>query len=202
MDKEKFYKMSRTQRTNYLFIRHPLTIALGYLFAFTWGMTFLSLVRSPTKHWDSALALVFHYSLIITLGLTAGWTTAFLCVVLPITMAHGLGSYLFYVQHNFPGVTYEEKEGWTYIGAAMKSTSFLKMSRLMHWFTANIGYHHIHHANSKIPFYRLPEVFKKMPEFQNPKITTMSPMDIYRCMQLKVWDPIQRKMLNMRELRA
>ncbi len=199
--KEKFNKMSRAQRTNYLFIRHPLTIAFGYIFAFTWGMSILSMVRSPTKHWDSAIALAFHYSLIIGLGLTLGWTAALLGVLLPITLAHGLGSYLFYVQHNFPEATFQDKEGWTYIGAAMNSTSFLKMSRLMHWFTANIGYHHIHHANSKIPFYRLPEVFKAMPEFQNPKTSSLMPKDIFKCLQLKVWDPELNRMLKRKEIR-
>lgn len=198
---EKFKKMSKAERTNYLFIRHPLTIAFGYLFAFTWGMSILSLVRSPGKHWDSALALFFHYGLIILVGLNFGWLTAFLSILLPITLAHGLGSYLFYVQHNFPEATFQDKEGWTYIGAAMNSTSFLKMNRVMHWFTANIGYHHIHHANARIPFYRLPEVYKAFPEFQNPKTSTLMPKDIIRCLRLKVWDPDAQRMLSLKEIR-
>ena len=200
--KEKFKKMTNAQRISYLFIRHPLTIAFGYIFAFTWGMSILSMVRSPTKHWDSALALIFHYGLIITIGLTFGWTTAFLSILIPVGLAHGLGSYLFYVQHNFPTATFQDKDGWTYIGAAMNSTSFLKMSRLMHWFTANIGYHHIHHANSRIPFYRLPEAYKAMPEFQNPKTSSLMPSEIIRCLRLKVWDPEQNRMLSLKEIRA
>lgn len=199
--RERFMKMSKGQQINYLFIRHPLTIALGYIFAFTWGMSLLPLIRSPKKHWDALLALLFHFGLIAVLVIFSGWTTALLAVIIPVTIAHGLGSYLFYVQHNFPGVTYEDKEGWTYIGAAFNSTSLLKMNRIMHWFTANIGYHHIHHVNARIPFYRLPEVFKAFPEFQNPKSTTMSPIDIFRCLQLKVWDPQLQRMLTMRELR-
>ena len=199
--KKKFLSLTRYQRINYLFVRHPLTIAFGYIFAFTWGMSILSMLRSPTKHWDSALALIFHYGLIILVILNYGFLTAFLAILLPILLAHGLGSYLFYVQHNFPGTTFEDKDGWTYIGAAFNSTSYLKMSRVMHWFTANIGYHHIHHANSKIPFYRLPEVYKEMPEFQNPKTVTMQPRDIYNSLILKVWDPELGRMLRMNEIR-
>ena len=199
---EKFKRMSRAERTNYLFIRHPLTIAFGYIFAFLWGMSILSLVRSPTKHWDSALAIAFHFGLIVTVGLTFGWLAAFLAIFLPVFLAHALGSYLFYVQHNFPEAVYHDKEGWTYMGAAMDSTSFLNLSRVMHWFTGNIGYHHIHHANSRIPFYRLPEVFKAIPEFQNPKSSTLWPWDIYKCLSLKVWDPNAKRMLTMSELRA
>lgn len=199
--KEKYLSFSRYERINYLFVRHPVTIALGYIFAFTWGMTILSMLRSPTKHWDSALALIFHYGLIVFVVINFGLLTALLCILIPILIAHGLGSYLFYVQHNFPGTTFESKEGWTYIGAAFNSTSYLKMSRVMHWFTANIGYHHIHHANSKIPFYRLPEAFKAMPEFQNPKTVTMHPKDIYNSLILKVWDPDLGRMLRMNEIK-
>lgn len=197
----KFLKMTRAQRTNYLFIRHPLTIALGYVFAFTWGMSLLSLIRSPKKHWDSALALLFHFGLIAIFWIYFGWAVAVLTVLLPNILALGFGSYLFYVQHNFPGVTYEEKEGWTYINAAFNSTSLLKMNPVMQWFTANIGFHHIHHVNARIPFYRLPEVYKAFPEFQNPKTTSMSPRDIFECMKLKVWDPKLDRMLTMKEIR-
>jgi len=199
--KEKFLKMTRAQRLNYLFIRHPLTIAGGYFFAFTWGMTILSLIRSPTKHWDSALALIFHYGIALYILLNFVWLAVLLSVFIPITLALGLGSYLFYVQHNFPRATFETKENWTYLGAASSSTSFLRMNRIMHWFTGNIGYHHIHHANARIPFYRLPEVYKALPEFQNPKTTTLKPMDIVRCLQLKVWDPELNRMLTLKEIR-
>lgn len=200
--KEKFLSLSTADRLNYLFIRHPLTIAFGYLFAFNWGMVILSLSRSPLKHWDSGLSLIVHYGMITLISIYFGFFAAFLSVILPLIIGHALGSYLFYVQHNFPGTTFESKEGWTYIGAAMNSTSFLKMSKLMHWFTGNIGYHHIHHANSRIPFYRLPEVFDAMPEFQNPKTTTFHPKDIYLALSLKVWDPEQGRMLRMSEIKA
>lgn len=201
VSKETFLSLSRAERLNYLFIRHPLTIALGYIFAFTWGMSVLSLIRSPEKHWDSAVALILHYGTAILIGVYFGWTTASLCVFLPMLIAHGLGSYLFYVQHNFPGATFNEKEKWTYTGAAMNSTSLLKMNRLMHWFTANIGYHHIHHVNARIPFYRLPETYKAFKEFQNPKTTSIHPMDIMRCMRIKVWDPELNRMISLKEIK-
>ena len=116
------------------------------------------------------------------------------------TTIAGMGSYLFYVQHNFPDATFESKEGWTYIGAAFNSTSFLKMSRIMHWVTANIGYHHIHHVNARIPFYRLPETYKAFAEFQTPKTTSMRLGDVMRCFRLKVWDPELNRMLTKQEI--
>ena len=121
---------------------------------------------------------------------------------MPAVVSSALGSYLFYAQHNFPGARFKPKEEWNYVYAALHSSSFMQMSRLMHWFTGNIGYHHIHHINPRIPFYRLPEVFKAMLEFQNPVRTSLRLQDIYRCCRIKVWDPDRGKMIGLSEIYA
>jgi len=68
--------------------------------------------------------------------------------------------------------------------------------------TANIGYHHIHHLNSRIPFYRLPEAMQAIPELQHAKTTSLSPLEIVRCFRLKVWDPERNRMIALSEIRA
>jgi omega-6 fatty acid desaturase (delta-12 desaturase) len=72
----------------------------------------------------------------------------------------------------------------------------------MQWFSANIGFHHIHHLNDHIPFYRLPEVIRAMPELQNPKETSLHPFDIVRCLRLKVWDVELQSMVPLSAARA
>ena len=119
---------------------------------------------------------------------------------MPHLIAYAIGSYLFYAQHNFPGVSFNDKAGWTYEKAALESSSFLRTSRIMAWFTANIGYHHVHHLNAKIPFYRLPELVRDMPELRNPRITSLHPLDIFRCLRLKVWDTDLQRMIGLREM--
>jgi omega-6 fatty acid desaturase (delta-12 desaturase) len=108
--------------------------------------------------------------------------------IIPLAIGAALGAYLFYVQHNFPAVDLGDQSEWDYIFAAMHSSSFLDTNRLMHWFTGNIGYHHIHHLNARIPFYRLPEVMKALPELQSPGRTSLSPRQIFACCRLKLWD--------------
>ena len=181
--KEKYLQLSKAERLNYLFIRHPLTIAAGYIFAFTWGMCLLSLIRSPLKHRDSALALIFHYGIGLTILLTLGWTSFLLGFLIPAVISSGIGSYLFFAQHNFPTSTFETKENWSYAKAAMESSSYMKMGRIMHWFTGNIGYHHVHHMNAQIPFYRLPEVHDAFSEFQEAKTTSLHPADVWACLK-------------------
>jgi omega-6 fatty acid desaturase (delta-12 desaturase) len=123
-----------------------------------------------------------------------GWQALLLTQLIPHFIACAVGSYMFYAQHNFPDVSFNDAAGWTYEKAAMESSSFMRTNRIMAWFTGNIGYHHIHHLNARIPFYRLPEVLKKIPELQTPKTTSLNPMDIIRCLRLKVWDVESQRM--------
>ena len=69
----------------------------------------------------------------------------------------------------------------------------------MKWFTGNIGYHHVHHLNAKIPFYRLPEAMDGIVELQTPTTTSLNPIDVMGCLRLKLWDPASEKLLTFRE---
>lgn len=198
--REKFLAFTKGEQALYLFIRHPLTIMFGYLFAFIYGMCILSFYRNPGKHWDSVIALLFHFGIGAMIFTLSGWQIFILAFLLPALVSSAIGSYLFYAQHNFPGVTFKDKDGWTYANAAFNSSSFMKLGPVMNWFTANIGYHHIHHVNARIPFYRLPEVYNKMPEFQEAKTTSLLPGEIIKCLRLKVWDPDSNKMIAMKDI--
>ena len=198
--KEKYLSFTKNEKFLYRFIRNPLTILFGYIFAFTYGMCIQSLLKSADKHWDSAVSLVFHYAIGFSIYYFFGIENFFIAFLLPSFIASAMGSYLFYAQHNFPSATFEEKEGWTYVSAALQSSSYMKMNGLMHWFTGNIGYHHIHHLNARIPFYRLPETYNHFKELQNAKSTSLNPVDIYKCLSLAVWDPSQNKMITYKEM--
>ncbi len=113
-----------------------------------------------------------------------------------------LGAYLFYAQHNFPGVVFRSNKDWNYSKAALESSSYMVMNPVMQWITANIGYHHIHHLNARIPFYRLPEAMKHIPELQRATTTRLTPSDVVACLKLKVWDPEQNRMLSFAEMEA
>lgn len=198
---QQFHQLSAFEQAQYLFIRHPLTILGGYIFAFLYGMCILSLIRNPKKHWDSAVALLVHASIGVLFVLMGGWATFWFSFMIPALISSAIGAYLFYAQHNFPGVTFKNKENWSYHDAALHSTSYMKMNPVMRWFTGNIGYHHIHHLNARIPFYRLPGVHQSFSEFDVVQTTSLNPGDIYRCFQVKVWDPNLNQMLNLRDLR-
>jgi len=199
--RKKYQEMTSRQKFEYLAIRHPMTIAFGYFSMFIFGMCIASFVSSPRKHYDSLVALVLHVTVSILLFIFLGWQIWFCLFFLPFMIAFAMGAYLFYAQHNFPGVTFSENNDWAYEKAAMESSSYMVMSPVMAWLTGNIGYHHIHHLNSKIPFYRLPEVMAKFKELQSCKRTSLNIKEIYACLRLKIWDQDKKKMVGLRDIR-
>jgi len=200
ISKEYFLRLTKAEQRIYLLSRHPLIVIFGYFTLFIYWLNVKSFTQSPKKHMDSLLALVLHTVGGITICYFLGWTTFFVSWFIPFFVAFGMGSYLFYCQHNFPGAQFRENQDWKYDYAALSSTSFMVMPRIMQWLTGNIGYHHVHHLNSRIPFYRLPEAMENMPELQNVVTTTWSPVDMWRCFQLKLWDAEKSKMITLSQL--
>lgn len=201
MTRRKFMEASRSERFAYLAARHPLNMFLAYFTMFLYGMCIQSFISSPRRHWDSLIIVLVHIGIAVFLFAELGWFQWFATFFLPFFLSHMLGAYLFFAQHNFPGVIFRSNKDWNYSKAALESSSFMKMNRVWNWITANIGYHHIHHLNAKIPFYRLPEVMAHFPELQSPVSTTLHPKDIAACLRLKVWDPEQGRMIGFKEMK-
>jgi omega-6 fatty acid desaturase (delta-12 desaturase) len=198
--RKKFLTLTPAEKFGYLATRHPITIGLGYFSMFIVGMCVMSFIKSPKKHFDALVTLVFHFTTATLLIIFCGWQVWFLLFFLPFFIAFGLGSYLFYAQHNFPGVCFADNTEWAYEKAALESSSYMEMNPVMQWFTGNIGYHHIHHLNAKIPFYRLPEVMEHFPELQQCKKTSLSFKDIFACFRLKIWDTDEKQMIGLKHL--
>lgn len=195
---ERFAESPRSTRWAYFLSRHPLTIATGYVTIFMFGMCVRAFWIDPRRHADAGLALALHVAL-LGVGWIGGVEVMLAAVVFPLTVACGLGSYLFFAQHNFPNCKLNEREEWSHASAALQSSSYMAMGPIMRWFTGNIGLHHIHHLNAKIPFYRLPEAMASMPELQKPASTTLWPQDVWACLRLNLWDPRQNKFVSYRE---
>ena len=199
MTKERYENSSKSERTKYLLMRHPVTILFGYFTVFAMGMCIVPMLENFKANKDSLIALILHGLLYSGVIMNFGWVAAFFLLFVPFFVASAIGSYLFYAQHNFPQVIFKDKDGWSYEGAALDSSSYCQMGAFMNYITGNIGYHHIHHLNAKIPFYRLPEAYDKLPELQAARVTSLRPKEILRCLSLKVWDTDQQKLLSLKE---
>jgi omega-6 fatty acid desaturase (delta-12 desaturase) len=186
----------------YALVRHPLSIAGGYFTVFILGMAVMPFLRRPGRHWVAPVSVVVHLLLVVAAVYWLGWVTAVCALVVPAMLSMALGSYLFYAQHNFPAMQIRTGTDWDYVTAALRGSSMFRMSRLMHWFTGNIGFHHVHHVNHRIPFYRLRETMLAIPELQDPGCTSWRIGDVLACLRLYAWDARQGRMLTYAESRS
>ena len=191
----------RWDRFRYAASRHPLTIGAGYLTVFLFGMCVAPLLANPRRHADAALAVVAHAAFLFGLSLN-GIDDMLLAGVLPFAVGSAVGAYLFFAQHNFPGCRIEPARDWSYVTAALASSSYVRMSPLMRWFTGNIGYHHVHHLNARIPFYRLGEAMAAIPETRSPVTVTLGPRDVAACLRLKLWDEAEGQLVPWSHVRT
>ncbi|MHC5010802.1 MAG: fatty acid desaturase family protein [Planctomycetota bacterium] len=185
-------------RVRYRVERHPLTVLCGYFTVFILSFGLIPFFRNPRRFWDSGLSVLLHGSITAALILFGGPATYFFAFLLPFVIAGASGAYLFYAQHNFEGMTVPSKREWNHTRASLEASSYLKLGPVMRWFTGNIGYHHVHHLNPRIPFYRLPAAMAGTPELQHPVVTTLSPRTIVSSFRLKLWDPERGRMVGYR----
>ena len=202
MTTETWRSSSPARRLAYRLARHPVTMLLAYVTIFFFSVTLLPLLRRPSRYWDSALSLAAHGTAVAALWILTGFDGAFFGLLLPMSVSGALGGYLFYAQHSFPGMRMLPEAEWTPYRAAVASSSYLRVGPVLQWFTGNIGFHHVHHLNSLIPFYRLPEAMQAIPELRDPTVTTLRPRDVVACFRANLWDERTGRMVRYRDAHA
>jgi len=140
--------------------------------------------------WNNAAILGIAWAL----GTFIGWHTVLLVHVPIVMIAGAAGIWLFYVQHQFEHAYWERQETWDPDEAAIQGSSFYDLPRWLHWWTGNIGYHHIHHLAAKVPNYRLRECFESSPLLQ--KAPRHSIRESFKCARLKLWDEEKRRLVG------
>jgi omega-6 fatty acid desaturase (delta-12 desaturase) len=147
----------------------------------------LGLPLSWRKEWASVL--LNNLMLLIAGGacvLLLDWRTLLLVQFPVVLIAGALGVWLFYVQHTFEAAYWTRQENWDYDEAAIAGSSHYDLPRILHWFTGNIGYHHIHHLAPRIPNYHLRAAFESSALLQAaPRLTLRTS---FRCAHMKLWD--------------
>jgi omega-6 fatty acid desaturase (delta-12 desaturase) len=152
----------------------------------------------PKDNAGAGFAILFYAAIAAATIYLAGLEAYLFAVLIPHAIAAALGSYMFYAQHNFPGIEIRSRHDWSYTDAALRASSYMKMGKVMEWFSGNIGYHHVHHLNSSIPFYNLPKAMAEVPELQEPVETSLGIGDVVRCLRLKLWSNDEHDMVGYR----
>ena len=184
-------------KLKYRFYRHPLVLlGIGpiYLFVFQHRLPF-GLMKSGVRPWLSTMGTNASIALCALIAIGALGMADFALVYFPtILIAASIGVWLFFVQHQFEFTSWDSNPRWNLLKAAMHGSSYYDLPPVLHWLTANIGIHHVHHLCSRIPFYRLPTVMRDYPELK--EVSRLSLLDSFSCVRLTLWDEKSRRMIS------
>ena len=188
-------------RLGYRLYRHPLVmfgIGPAYLFVLQQRLP-VGLFRGGWQPWLSTMATNLAIAVVVAGLIRFIGVGPFLLVHLPIMLLAGsIGVWLFYVQHQFEMTFWAHDGEWTFQEAALRGSSHYDLPRILRWFTANIGVHHVHHLCSRIPYYRLPRALREYPELRGMSRLTL--LQSFRCVRLVLWDESRRRLISFREM--
>ena len=196
-----YYERRRPGRLGYRILRSPAVMfGIGPVYAMIVGPRIVARNARPRMRnsviWTDVALAVVGGSLIWLIGIGD-----FLLVWAPAALLAGaVGIWLFYVQHQFEDAYWQRSDGWSYADAALRGSSFLKLSKPLRFVTGNIGYHHIHHLSVRIPSYNLPRAHEENPVFQS--VPTLSLWDGLRAVRLKLWDEQRGRLVTFAQARA
>ncbi len=201
MTVEEYKAASKLKRLGYRLYRNPIIMfGLGPFFMF------LISNRFPGKNskksgrisvWTTNLALIAFVGAVIYL---IGWQT-YLTLQIPIMFFGGIvGIWLFYVQHQFEDTYWSKGQEWDVVEASIKGSSFYKLPAILNWFSGNIGYHHIHHLRSGIPFYNLPACHEQIELFRSVRPLTIK--SSIKSVKLHLWDEQRQRLIGFKEIFA
>src|SRR6201996_8235507 len=184
----------------YRLFRNPLVMfGLGPILAMMIGPRITSRSQRPRlRHsvlgTDLALAIV-----IGGLCWLIGWK-GFLLIWAPSSLLAGsAGLWLFYVQHQYEDAYWKQSSDWSYVDAALQGSSYLKLPKILQFFSGNIGLHHVHHLNAKIPNYNLQRAHDENPVFHDVPVLTLR--DGLRSVRLKLWDESRGTLITFAQAR-
>ncbi len=147
-----------------------------------------------SKHWQSSAE--FWDLLFNNVGVVASWIILghflgfkFFGVVYSITLtcAAVIFIWVFFVQHIFEGAYAHKTEGWSYMQGAITGSSYLELPTVLRWFTADIGYHNIHHLSERIPNYHLAACHQANRSLLS-SVKTLRIRDLPACSKYILWD--------------
>ncbi len=187
-------------RLGYRLYRHPAVMfGLGpaYLFLLQHRLP-IGMIREGWRPWLSTMITNALIAALCALMMWLVGVRAFVMVQVPVTLLAGsIGVWLFYVQHQFETTFWAASPVWRRHDAALRGSSHYDLPRVLRWFTANIGVHHVHHLCSRIPFYRLSQVLRDHPELK--AVSRLTFVDSLSCVRLTLWDESRQRLISFKE---
>jgi len=193
---------SKLQKFGYWVYRHPIILlGFGPIWYFMIKMRIPFIHGVPTKKvWSSVMwTNVGMMALFGSLAYWLGLKNFFLLHFPMYFVAHVTGVWMFYIQHQFEDTHWEDDADWEHQEAALEGSSYYQLPRPLEWLTGNIGIHHVHHLNSRIPFYRLPDCIEHFETLEGTnRVNTRQAL---KATFLALWDQEDRRLVSFAEAR-
>ena len=196
-----YYSRPWHQRLGYRLFRSPLVMfGIGPIYSLMVAPRLSSRDKRRRHRNSIILTNLALAALVTTLCLLFGVPEFLLVMVAPAYLAGMAGVWLFYVQHQFEDVYWEHSDRWSYTEAALEGSSYLKLPQPLQFFSGNIGLHHVHHLNARVPNYNLQAAHDENEVFAEVPVLTIR--DSLRCPRLKLIDEDTGRLLTWAEARA
>jgi len=105
---------------------------------------------------------------------------------------------LFAIQHRFDDSRWTRQQQWSFTSAALDGSSYLRLPKILQWFTGNIGFHHVHHLAPRIPNYRLENCYREVAALRDS--TKLSLRSALASIGLALWDEDQQRFVRFRDV--
>jgi omega-6 fatty acid desaturase (delta-12 desaturase) len=198
---EEYRASSWRGRLGYRLFRNPLVMfGLGPTYAMVLQPRLVSRSARPRSR-RSVIATDVTLAVVVGgLCWLVGWREFLLVQGPPLLLAGAAGVWLFYVQHQFEDTYWQSAGDWSYADAALRGSSYLRLPRVLQFFSGNIGLHHVHHLSAKVPNYNLQRAHDQNPIFHD--VPTLSMWEGLRAVRFKLWDERRRRLVTFAEARA
>jgi acyl-lipid omega-6 desaturase (Delta-12 desaturase) len=195
-----YQAMSPWRRFLYRVPRHPIVAHVLIP-----PLVFFALYRVPfdtPQGWSLERRTVYWTDLgivaiVVALGLTLGFMSVLAVQVPIVATAAVIGVWLFAVQHRFEDVRWLRQKDWSFVKAALGGSSYLRLPRVLQWFTGNIGFHHIHHLAPRVPNYRLEQCYREEPALRVAR--PLSVRTAFQATRLALWDEERQQMVGFKD---
>lgn len=123
---------------------------------------------------------------VAAMGTLLGWGTFLAIQLTAITIGGSTAIWLFYVQHRFDGAYWSHRGEWDFVQAGLAGSSYFRLGPVLQFASGNIGFHHIHHLDARIPNYKLPQCHREQPSLAPTHVLSLRTSFTSR--RLKLWD--------------
>ncbi|MCY7337314.1 MAG: fatty acid desaturase [Chamaesiphon sp.] len=156
-----------------------------------------------SKHWQTAAEFwdlllnnicVLGGAIILCHFLGAGFFVSVYSLLL--TLSAAIFIYVFFIQHIFEGTYAHKTADWDYLLGAIEGSSYLELPTILKWFTADIGYHNIHHLSERIPNYHLEACHNENIHLLS-NVKTLRIADMLDCAKFILWDAATDRLVSV-----